>query len=118
MFKERRRPFLGLPLSFTTYELSSDRLFVRRGIFVRSEDEVRLYRITDVSLKVNLIQRLFGVGDIYVSSADSSLGNFVIKDIKNPTKCKEDLSQVVEKARISNRVVAREYMSDGEEEFL
>jgi uncharacterized membrane protein YdbT with pleckstrin-like domain len=115
MFKERKRPFLGLPLSFTTYELSFDRFFIKSGVFVRHEDEVRLYRITDVSLRQSLLQRIFGVGDILVSSADASLGNFVIKDIKNPARCKEDLSMLVEKSRVSNRVVSREYMNDGEE---
>lgn len=115
MFKERKRPFLGLPLSFTAYELSFDRFFIKSGVFVRHEDEVRLYRITDVSLRQSLLQRIFGVGDILVSSADASLGNFVIKDIKNPARCKEDLSMSVEKSRVSNRVVSREYMDEREE---
>ena len=64
MFKERRRPFLGLPLSFTTYELSNNRLFIRSGIFVRREEEVRLYRITDVSMRVNLLQRCYVLQDL------------------------------------------------------
>lgn len=117
MFKERKRPFLGLPLSFTTYELGKDRLFIKSGVFTRREDEVRLYRITDVSLRQTLLQRLFKVGDIIVSSADSSLGNFTLKDIKNPEVCKEDLSVSVEGIRQQNRVVSREYM-DSEEEVL
>lgn len=117
MFKERKRPFLGLPLSFTTYELGEDRLFIKSGVFVRQEDEIRLYRITDVSLRQTLLQRLFKVGDILVSSADASLGNFAIKDIRKPNVCKEDLSQSVERMRQQNRVVSREYM-DSEEEVL
>lgn len=116
MFNERKRPFFGLPLSFTTYELGEERLFVRSGFFVRHEDEIRLYRITDISLRQTLFQRIFNVGDINVSSADASLGNFVIKDIKNPAQCKEDLSTSVERIRQQNRVVSREYM-DSEEEL-
>lgn len=115
MFKERRRPFLGLPLSFITYELSDNRLFIRSGIFVRREEEVRLYRITDVSMRVNLLQRIFGVGDIEVHSADASLGHFFIKDIKHPTQCKEDLSESVERCRRVNKVTSREYMDDDED---
>lgn len=115
MFNERRRPFLGLPISFTTYELTDDRLFVRSGIFVRREEEVRLYRITDVSLRVNLLQRIFGIGDIEVHSADASLGHFFIKDIKHPAQCKNDLSDSVERCRRVNRVTSREYI-DGDED--
>lgn len=116
MFKERKRVLFGLPLSFTTYELTEDRLFVRSGIFVRHEEEVRLYRITDLSTRVSLLQRMFDIGDIDVCSADATLGNFTIRNIRNVKERKEDLASAVESARLSNRVVNHEHKSIHEEE--
>ena len=50
VWKARKRNFLGLPWTFTVYGFSQDRLFIKSGIFNTREDEVRLYRITDIGL--------------------------------------------------------------------
>ena len=42
LWKDRKR-FLGLPLSFTRYRLSEDRLFCETGFFKIKSDEVLLY---------------------------------------------------------------------------
>ena len=55
LWKERRRLWCGLPWTFTVYRLSSDRLYIKTGFFSLREDEVRLYRIKDVSLNLSLI---------------------------------------------------------------
>ena len=44
-----RKRHLGLPISFTKYSLSEDRLFIKTGFLNLREDEVRLYRILDDS---------------------------------------------------------------------
>ena len=59
---DKKRPFCGLPLSFTKYELTKDRLFIEKGLINTTYDEIRLYRIKDVSLSRNLIQKMFKVG--------------------------------------------------------
>ena len=80
--------------------------------FTKKEDEVRLYRIMDVSLKRSFGQRLFGLGTIHCCSADKSLGDFDIKSIKNSRDVKELLSENVEIQRDKKRVTNREYMTD------
>lgn len=47
------------------------------------EDEVRLYRIIDISLNRTLGQRMFGLGTIKCCSADKTLGDFEIKTSRN-----------------------------------
>ncbi len=118
LWQDRKRHF-GLPISFTKYSMSEDRLFVETGFFNLEQDEVRLYRILDLQLKRSFGQRIFGVGTIMVSSSDKSLGNFEIKNIKNSVEVKEMLSEQVEKQREEKRVVSREYMQedDHEEDF-
>ncbi len=109
LWQDRKRYF-GLPISFTKYSMSEDRLFVETGLLNLSQDEVRLYRILDLKLKRSLGQRIFGVGSILVSSSDKSLGNFEIKNIKNSANVKEMLSVQVEQQRESKRVYTRENM--------
>ena len=49
LWHDRKRNFLGLPWSFTVYGLDKNRLFIERGFLSTTDDEVRLYRITDMS---------------------------------------------------------------------
>ncbi len=112
LWQDRKRHF-GLPLSFTKYSMSEDRLFVEKGFLNLEQDEVRLYRILDVQLRRSLGQRIFGVGSIFVSSSDKSLGTFEIRNIKNAANVKEMISVQVEQQREAKRVVGREYMDGG-----
>lgn len=105
-----RKRHLGLPISFTKYSMTEDRLFVDTGFFNLTQDEVRLYRILDVKLKRSLGQRIFGVGSIFVSSSDQNLGTFEIRNVKNASQVKEMISVHVEEQREAKRVVGREYM--------
>jgi uncharacterized membrane protein YdbT with pleckstrin-like domain len=114
IWKDRKRPIFGLPLSFTSYSLSDERLFVKRGFLNLTEDEIRLYRIRGLKLTKSIGQRIFGVGSIQVFSSDKSLGTFVIESVKNPDEVKERLSNLVEAQRESKHVTSREYMGDGD----
>ena len=115
IWKERKRLWCGLPFTFTQYILLEDRLLVRSGLFNSKEDEVRLYRIKDVSITKSLTQKIFGLGTIHVEASDSSLGNFDLKNIKDSYNKKEQLSQMVEAARTKKNASIREYTgSDGD----
>ncbi len=108
LWQDRKRPFLGLPLSFTKYILSEKSLLIKTGFFTTTEDEVRLYRIIDVTLRRTLGQRILGLGSIICHSSDETMKKFEIKHIKNPQQTKELLSELVEKQRLANRVFSRE----------
>lgn len=112
IWKDRKRPFLGLPWSFTKYELTEQKLLINKGFFNVSEEEVRLYRFVDVTMTQTLGQRIFGVGNLHCETNDRSSGNFVIELIKNPREVKEILSDAVEAERDRKRVSVREFMSD------
>lgn len=117
IWKDRKRNAFGLPWTFTTYSFSEDRLFVKSGLLKTIENEVRLYRILDLSLSRTLLQKIFGTGTIRISSADKTLGDFELVNVKKPEEIKEKLSNLVEENREKKRVSSREYM-DGEEEAL
>lgn len=112
IWKERKRNALGLPWTYTKYALTDDRLFITSGLLKTVEDEVRLYRIMDLSLSQTLSQKIFGIGTILVSSADKSMRDFEIKNIKKPRDVKEQLSKLVEENRDKKRVTNREFMGE------
>lgn len=110
LWSDRKRTLFGLPLSFTVYKMSEERLFIETGFFTKKEDEIRLYRILDISLTRTLGQRIFGVGTIHCCSSDKTLGDFDIKNVKKSHDVKEMLSELVEKQRVEKRVSNRELM--------
>ena len=112
IWKDRKRIWCGLPWTFTKYELSSDKLVIKTGFFNQNDDEVRLYRILDISLKRSLLQRIFGLGTIRCNSVDKTMKNFDITNIKNSERVKDQLSDLIEESRRSNRVSSREFMTE------
>ena len=114
LWRERKRTIFGLPWSFTTYTLTDTRLIIKKGIFNISEEEIRLYRILDITLKRSFEERIFGLGTIHLCTADKSSAEIDIARIKNPREVRTLLSDKVEEERSERYVGIREYM-DGDE---
>lgn len=115
LWKDRLRHF-GLPLSFTRYALSQDRLFLETGLLNTRCEEILLYRVRDISLKISLGQRIFGVGTVTVQSSDQSLPVLEIKNIKSPREIKELIHQAVEEMKLSRRMRVGEILGDSPED--
>ena len=111
LWKDRKRYF-GLPLSFTRYAISDDRLYPSVGFLNIKDEEILLYRIRDISCSRSLGQRIFGVGSVTVSSSDKTMPTLVLKNIKNPLEVKELLHTQVEEMKIRRRVRVGEIMSN------
>ena len=112
VWQDRKRIAFGLPWTFTKYVLTKEKLLIQTGILNTKEEEVRLYRIMDVTLRRSLGQRLFGLGTIHCCSADKSTPEFDIKWIPDAAAVKEKLSDLVEAERMAKRVSSREFMAD------
>ena len=110
IWKDRKRYF-GMPLSFTRYALSEDRLFISVGFLNIKDDEILLYRVRDIDTSRSLWQRLFGVGTVVVMSSDKSMPNLVLKNIKDPVAIKELIHEQVEEMKIRRRVRVGEIMT-------
>ncbi len=110
IWQDKKRPIFGLPLSFTTYTLTEDKLLINFGIFSRHEEEVRLYRMTDFSVTQTLLQRIFKVGNVNISSSDNMQGNFSLISIKKPYEVKEILSNAVEYERAGKSMSVNEFL--------
>lgn len=110
IWQDRKRTIFGLPWSFTRYFLEDDKLTIEKGFLSRSEEEIRLYRIMDITLKRSLEERIFGLGTIHCCSGDKTAPEFDLTRIKNSKEVKEKLSDLVESERNRRRIGVREYM--------
>ena len=111
-WKDRKRTIFGLPWSFTRYRMTNDKIIIDVGFFNRTEDDIRLYRIIDVTLKRSLFERINGLGTIHCCSADKSSPEFELKHIKNSRLIKEQLSDLVEIARQNSGVRVQEFVEN------
>lgn len=107
-----RKRHLGLPISFTKYYIHKDRFFIEEGLFTTNINEILLYRIRDVSVKMNLGQKIFGVGTITLVSSDKTLPTLEVKNIKNPRDVKEIIHEEVERMKESKRIRVGEVLED------
>ena len=114
LWQDRKR-HLGLPISFTKYSLSEDRLFVTEGFLNIRDDEVLLYRVRDIDTHRSLWQRLFGVGTVTVISSDKTRPTLVMKNIKEPLMVKELVHKQVEEMKVHRRVCYGEILATGDD---
>lgn len=113
-----RKRILGMPISFTRYALSEDRLFLKRGFLNVRHDEILLYRVRDMRVSVSLWQRIFGVGSVTVASTDKSIPELTLKNIRQPNEVKELIHEHVEKMKIERRMRIGEMSMDVDDDTI
>ena len=111
LWSDRKR-ILGMPITFTKYSLSEDRLFLQQGFFSTSYNETALYRIRDISVTITLGQRIFGVGTVLVHSSDKTHPHLALTNIKNPIEVKELINKQVESQKTQRNVKVSEFFDD------
>lgn len=114
-WSDRKRVF-GMPLSFTRYALSEDRLFLETGLLNTRCEEILLYRVRDISLSITLGQRLFGVGTVTIQSSDKTMPVLELKNIKAPRDTKEEIHRAVEAMKLTRRMRVGEILSDSHDD--
>ena len=82
----------------TSYECTTERLIIRKGILVRTEDEVELYRVIDVLQSANVLQMLVGVGTVFVKSTDQT-GNVSIASVTQSGKVRNVIRSASEECK-------------------
>ena len=107
-----RKHFMWFPISFTKYEIKNDRLYQETGLFSTHYDELLLYRITDLCLRRNLSQKIFGTGTVILFTKADSEREIHLKNIKNAREVKDLISKLVEDARDKKKVVGKEFFDE------
>ena len=99
-----KKRHLGLPISFTKYTLTDERLYTESGFINLKESELLLYRVRDIGLTRTLWQRLFGVGTIHIYSSDTTDEHLDIVSVKKAKDVKDLISSKVEESKKSRRI--------------
>lgn len=111
-----RSRILGMPITFTKYSMSDDRIFCEKGLLSVKFEEILLYRVRDISMKITLGQRIFGVGSILLQSSDKTSPVLELKNIKNPREVKEMIHRQVEEIKVLRRMRFGEILEDPSDE--
>ncbi len=112
IWTDKKRTFLGLPISFTRYFLTEKKFISRVGFLSITEEEIDLYKITDKKLTLSFGQRIFGCGSITIYSRDTDTPSTMIKSIKNPRKVLELLDKNMEIQRDKYRTRGRDLIGN------
>lgn len=103
VWSDKKRIF-GLPISFTRYTVTENKLIIKTGVFVDREEEVLLYRIKDITLRRGPLQQILGVGTITIESVDITTPKMAIINIKDSRKVKDVLSKLINDSKKNSGV--------------
>ena len=93
----------------TRYELTTKRIRLRTGVIARDGRDIPLSRITDVSFRKTLLDRILGCGTLVVESAGEH-GETTLREIPRVERVSAMLFQLVEDERLR---VAQSHQGDG-----
>lgn len=84
-----------------SFEITPERVVVRRGIIMKSVDEIELYRIKDVRLDYSLLNQIAGIGTITIGSSDETTrnGKLAMNHIAKAQERREEIRRLVDIAR-------------------
>ena len=91
--------WIYLTTRFTKYELNSERLIIKKGILSQNIEETELYRIKDYSIFKPFFLRIFGLGNLVLTSSDKNNKYVSLLAIKDVEKIKDLIRGHVEKSR-------------------
>ena len=91
---------IALTVFGTRYRITSQRLFIERGLLSQTIDQTELVRVDDVRIHKTLIDRCFGLGSVSVVSTDATDRETVIEGVA-------DADSVAELIRTRMRVMRR-----------
>ena len=119
LWKQRKRIWCGLPWTFTVYSFDEDCIYIDSGIFTKKQEEIRLYRVLDISVTRTFGQRIFGMGTITLKTSDKTTPELLLINLKKVMEVKTQLSNLIEESRDKKRISGREFMSvdDSSNEF-
>ena len=88
-----------LKTRFTKYELSSERLKIKKGILSQNIEETELYRVKDYSIFKPFFLRIFGLGHLVLTTSDKNNKFVRLLAIREVEKIKDLIRDKVENAR-------------------
>jgi uncharacterized membrane protein YdbT with pleckstrin-like domain len=86
------------------YEVTTQRIRTTRGVLTRRTDDLELYRVKDTTLVQPLLLRLFSLGNVVLTTNDSSTPSLTIEAVRAADGLREEIRRGVETRRDQKRV--------------
>ncbi|WP_411825651.1 PH domain-containing protein [Luteolibacter sp. AS25] len=99
-----------------TFELTTERLRVTKGVINQNIDEVELYRVKDMVVERKWWMRLTGLGNVHLETSDRSMPHVDIPAIRDCIGLREELRKKVEAMRDKKRVREMDFDETGDSE--
>ena len=93
-----------LQIKNKVYELTSERLKITEGIFNKVTDTLELYRVKDLQTRQPFWERVFGVENVHINTADTSSPSVVIDAVPQKLGLADKIRNAVENVRMRKRV--------------
>ena len=103
--EKKRWTFFGLPWTFTTYTVTDEVITINSGFLRRVENDCYLYKVVDVRLESELMERLFGLGTIHCFSGDVTDPDLRLMHIKHAKEIKNYILKQSEEERIRRKTL-------------
>jgi membrane protein YdbS with pleckstrin-like domain len=81
------------------YRLTTQRIFIERGILSRTIDQSELIRIDDVRIRKTLLNRMTGVGSVELFSTDTSDRHTTIWGVEKPDELADSIRDHMQRLR-------------------
>ncbi len=82
-----------------SYQITTQRLFVHRGILARTTDQLELLRVDDVRLCQGVIDRVVGTGSLDIFGTDATDEHLTLRSIPAPMDVAEAIRRNVRSVR-------------------
>lgn len=106
IYVERKRSkFLALPICFTTYTISDERITIKSGFLSITVDDAFMYKVQDVKLTISLLERIFKLGTITCYTGDTTHPELKLLHIKRASEIKDFLLVASEEAKRKRRTI-------------
>lgn len=117
--EKKRLLFLGLPWTFTKYEIKEDMITIDTGFLNKVENDCYMYKVQDVQLRTTLLERIFGLGTVVCYTGDNTSPTLQLEHIKNAKEIKGFILEASEEARLKRRVLTTmDITSDAEDDDI
>ena len=73
----------------THYKVTNQRIVIESGVFSRSLEEIDMRMIDDIEFQQTFVERLFGIGEVFIVSTDKVAPKFRLHGIHDPLKTRE-----------------------------
>lgn len=103
----RGRPFISIA---ELYVVTNERVRFFSGLLGRTVENIELIRLRDIDYTQGISERMVGIGDIMLQSADETSQVFILRNVREPEKVQEIIRRAWLEARKRHGVMFRDVM--------